>query len=659
MEDSIQNKAEVNPKFHYRYARGVSKLANGATLLAPHSHKAQPRSGKVHSLLITQNYIRLPYLPSMPGQSSDRKSMSIFRPLSGLCALYQQLCDLTQSQFDFVIVGGGTAGAVLANRLSEVKGFQVLVIEAGPSNEGVLDAQVPLFASKLRNSPYDWNFTTTPQKFGNGRILSYARGHILGGSSSINAMVYTRGSEDDYDRWARVTGDSGWSWDALLPYFIKNERFVQPTDGRNITGEYDPTTHSFDGMTRISLPNQLQQPFDANVFAAADELGGNFKFNLDMNDGKPLGTAWMQGTNGGGKRSSSATAYLTREVLGRTNLHVLLNTRITRIQRSNIPSFDGPEIGSVEAFGNGTDSRIFQATKEVILSAGTIGSPHILFHSGIGDAQELQSVGIRPLANLPSLGKNLTDHPFLHVYFAAHNAEPNVLANPTLLAEALEQWNSSRTGPLSNIVNHSVIWGRLPNNASFDDPSAGPTSPHWELLPSVNLEPRDQPHAVAYISLVSPASRGTVTINSSDPFDSPVIDPAFFTAPVDVAAARDAIRNIRNFFAAKSWEGYIISEAPPSAGAGSDDELDAFISKTFLTTWHPVSTAMMSPRQADYGVVDPDLKVKGIRGLRVVDASVMPYVVAGHVQAAVYVIAERAADMIKHDWSGRAAGGNF
>ncbi|XP_006461554.1 hypothetical protein AGABI2DRAFT_205343 [Agaricus bisporus var. bisporus H97] len=572
---------------------------------------------------------------------------------SGLCTVYQQLSDLSEKKFDFVIVGGGTAGAVLANRLSEVKKFQVLVIEAGPSDEGVLDSQVPLFALNLQNSPYDWNFTTTPQKFANGRRVPYARGHILGGSSSINLMVYARGTVDDYDRWARVTGDPGWSWDEMFPYLIKVERFVPPTDGRNITGEFNPVIHGYDGMTRISLPNRLELPFDTNVRAAADELGGNFEYKLDLNGGNPLGTTWSQATIGGGQRSSAATSYLTREVLERRNLHVLLNTRTTRVQRSNNFRSDGPEFDHVEVFGNGNKSRIFQATKEVILSAGSIGSPHILFHSGFGDAKELQSVGINPLVNLPSLGKNLTDHPSFQVDFAANTTEPNVLANSTLLAEALEQWNNSRTGPLSNIANNNLIWGRLPINSSFDDPSAGASSPHWEFIPVLNLRPIPDPHVVAIVSIVSPASRGTLTINSSDPFDSPVIDPAFFTAPVDVAAARDAIRNIRKFFAAKAWEGYIISEAVASAHAESDDKLDTFISGNFATTWHPVSTAMMSPRGADYGVVDPDLKVKGIRGLRIVDASVMPFITAGNTQAAVYAIAERAADFIKHDWACR------
>jgi choline dehydrogenase len=442
----------------------------------------------------------------------------------------------------------------------------------------------------------------------------------------------------------------------LFPYFIKLERFMPPTDGRNVTGDYNPAVHGFDGLSRVSLPNRVENPFDQNVFAAAHELGGIFNVTLDWNSGNPLGTGWTQATIGGGERSSSATAYLTTDVLARTNLHVLLNTRATRIQKSNSSNSHGPEFGNIEVVGNGKSLRTFEATKEVILSAGSIGSPHILFHSGFGDEEELKSVGIKPLVKLPSLGKNLTDHPTLQLDFAANTTEQSVLFNSTLLDAALDEWKKSRTGPLSDIANNQVIWCRMETTSPFEDPSAGSRSPHWEFIPVVNLKPTPSPGVTAIVSIVSPASRGMLSINSSNPLDPPLIDPAFFTSPVDAAAGRDAIRNIRKFFGAKAWEGYIGAEQPPLAGAESDDELDTFISGNFVTTWHPVSTAMMSPHGADYGVVDPDLKVKGIGGLRIVDASVMPFITAGNTQVAVYTIAERAADIIRNDWCGGSQG---
>ncbi|KAF9561263.1 FAD/NAD(P)-binding domain-containing protein [Agrocybe pediades] len=252
-----------------------------------------------------------------------------------LGATYSSPDSLPNITFDFIIVGGGTAGSVLSNRLTEISRYQVLVIEAGPNNEGVLNSIVPDFAFNLANSAFDWNFTTTPQAGLNGRSVEFERGHGLGGSSSVNGMVYTRGSSSDYDRFARVTGEPSWSWDALQPYIRKHEGFVPPVDGRNPAGEFDPRFHGFTGPIHTTLPALLNPSIDARILAASRQLHGDFSFNLDMNSGTPLGTGWHQSTTGNGERSSAATGYLPSNVRARPNLHILVNTRVTRILQTS------------------------------------------------------------------------------------------------------------------------------------------------------------------------------------------------------------------------------------------------------------------------------------------------------------------------------------
>ncbi|KAG6809504.1 hypothetical protein H0H92_015992 [Tricholoma furcatifolium] len=296
------------------------------------------------------------------------------------------------------------------------------------------------------------------------------------------------------------------------------------------------------------------------------------------------------------------------------------------------------------------------ARKELILSAGSIGTPHILMNSGIGDASALSLLGIEPLVNLPSVGKNLSDHPFLlNTWLVNANDTFEQFRNATLAEEALRQWNDTRTGAFTVSLSNQLGWKRLPHNSSifekFQDPSLGPHAPHFELLflngilwPPI---PATGDHMQVAIVLLCPLSRGSVMLNSPNPFDPPLIDPNFLSSEFDVFVLREGIRSARHFLSAPTWDNFIISS---TNNATSDAELDEYIRNISSTAYHPVGTASMSPRGANYGVVDPDLRVKGVVGLRVIDASVLPFVPAGHTQAAVYVFAERASDLIKEFW---------
>ncbi|KAJ3505382.1 hypothetical protein NMY22_g17606 [Coprinellus aureogranulatus] len=586
-------------------------------------------------------------------------------------ALYDSVSELpSHIYFDFIVVGGGTAGAVVANRLSEVSKYQVLLIEAGSSDAGVLNSQIPFTQAALLNSQYDWNYTTTPQEGLNGRILSYNRGKILGGSSSINFMIYTRGAAADFDRWANLTRDSGWSWKNIKKYFIKARLpFITVFDTRHsFFFTYDPSVHGTSGPVQVSLPNYPQASLDSRAIEASKQLGEEFKFNLDHNDGTELGLNWNQVTIGGGKRSSSSTAYLSEEYISRKNLHVVLNTHVTRIISSSTPfNRKDPTFKTVEvlsSLGGNISSKpvLLKASKEVILSAGVIGSTQILLNSGIGDSKELSAVGVTPLVNIPSVGKNLTDHPLIQVVYNVNSTETfdRVILDPDVQAAALQEWLANKTGPFTTLtsgINH-LAWVRIPDNSTVwkthPDPSPDKSAPHVELIigNSGGLTLLPGSHITIGLSITYTYFRGTISLRSNNALDPPLINPNILSHSYDSQAVLAGIRAAQRFLSAPVFADYVLNHVYPfTPQTVNDDEVVLKGIKDIVSTsWHPAGTLAMSPKGVGWGVVDPDLKVKGVKGVRVVDASVMPYLPAAHIQAPVYAIAERASDLIKQEW---------
>ncbi|KAF5366874.1 hypothetical protein D9757_011936 [Collybiopsis confluens] len=563
-------------------------------------------------------------------------------------AIHTHISDLGQNEFDFIVVGGGTAGNVIANRLTENPFWSVLVIEAGGSNRGILPLEMPGMAPIVApDTPWDWNFTTVPQRGLNNRSVPVSRGFVLGGSSSVNFMGYTRGSAEDFDRYAEITEDEGWSWDRLKPYMMKNEKFSLPPSSlhENVTGRFDPTVHSFTGINSVSLA-AFPRGFDSRIINTTVELREEFPFNEDMNAGFQLGLVdskipwvergYVQQTVSNGTRSSSAFSYLADEFLARPNLHVLVNTRVTRVMEKTLGSLNFNRVEVTE--NSGASCHNFTASKEIILSAGSIMSPQILLLSGIGDSSALSKVGITPVHDLPSVGKNLTEHPFTGNPWTVSSSLgtfDDIFRNQTVSEEAQAQWNTTKNGMLVDGPLAFMAWLRLAKNASifneFKDPAAGPNTAHFELFFINGHVGGPTPPNGSFLELgtavVTPLSRGSVSLNTSNALSPPLIDFQLLSSDFDMFVLRSAIRSSMRFLSSSSWTDVIIS--PPGnfstadADKISDDELDEYIRANALGVFHPVSSAAMTARQADWGVVDPDLKVKGVNGLRVIDSSVL------------------------------------
>ncbi|KAF5332247.1 hypothetical protein D9611_008086 [Ephemerocybe angulata] len=588
--------------------------------------------------------------------------------------------------FDYVIVGAGIGGSVLARRLSDDARVSVLLLEAGLSGEADETIQIPYVYERLFQSKYDYNYTLTPQPNLDGRILTYFRGKALGGSTSINGVTYTKGPASYWDKFAAYMGDDSWSWAGVQQYFAKIEAFEPPTSPpSSFPPLFNSSAHSSHGQISISLNAPASSSNSTwivpPIMSAAHEIG--IPYNTDGNSGTPLGVSWQQFTIGNGTRSSAWTGYLAG--VRRDNLEVRVESTATRVRRSHGAGVRYDVVEYTDAFG---ETITVQATKDVILTAGVVDTPALLMRSGLGPACVLEAAGIPVEMDIPAVGQNFVEHIGLPMTWSVSSPTNTSLTEP-ITDDALDndlpvynpelaKWRESRTGRLTQTSLSHIIFGRVPENATIwqddeissrannggswmnSDPAWRSDGPHYEQIvsnkwTSLVPSPGSGRHVGVTHFVTCPTSVGSITLNTTHPMAQPLINPNSLNTTWDRFVLRHAIRNTLRYMNASAWRAYNITPMFERLTEQSgDEEVDAFIRANAFGGAHGVSTARMGPASSPPGsdVVRPDFRVKGVEGLRIVDASAVPFMPNGHSMAVLYVVAEKAADIIR---SGNAA----
>jgi len=526
--------------------------------------------------------------------------------------------------YDYVIAGAGSAGCVLASRLSENPEVRVLLLEAGPPDTAD-EIHIPAAVNLLFQTAYDWNFQTVPQDRAGGRSIYWPRGRVLGGSSSINAMIYIRGNRHDYDSWRDDYGCEGWGYTDLLPYFLRAESNSRGASAYH--GAAGPLS-----VQDLKFKSSLTGAF----LSAARNCG--VPANDDFNGPNQDGVGYYQVTQKAGRRWSAADAYL-KPAADRPNLTVQTDALVTGIE------IEGGRATGVRYLRRGAEE-LAEAGSEVIVCGGVIGSPQLLMLSGIGPADHLREHDIAVVADSPGVGSNLSDHPVVTAMWSAPKTRSLwEKAGPANLA----RWQMTHTGPMTTNIAEAGGFSRT-------DPALPAPDIQWHVLPVPYLDggladPASRALSVL-ITLVAVGSRGKIRLRSSDPRHKPLIDPSYLSDLADLDPLVAAVGMAREFAAARPLSRQLKSEMAPGTDVRTDAELREWIRGNLSTLYHPVGTCAMGgdSRLAASkltSVLDTELRVRGVDALRVVDASVMPTVPRGNTNAPTIAIAERAADLIQ------------
>ncbi|MBJ6132733.1 GMC family oxidoreductase N-terminal domain-containing protein [Ochrobactrum sp. Q0168] len=520
--------------------------------------------------------------------------------------------------YDYIIVGGGPAGCVLANRLSEDASAKVLLLEAGGSDWNPL-FHMPAGFAKMTKGVASWGWETVPQKHMKNRVLRYTQAKVIGGGSSINAQIYTRGNAADYDLWADEDSCTGWDYRSVLPYFKRAE------DNQRFNDDY----HSYGGPLGVSMPSAPLPICDAYI-RAGQELG--IPYNPDFNGREQAGVGFYQLTQRNRRRSSASLAYLA-SIKGRRNLTVRINAPVRNIVLEKTRA-TGAALMSGE---------VLRASREVIVSSGAIGSPKLLLQSGIGPADHLKQVGVAVKHDLPGVGENMQDHLDLFVIAECtgdHTYDGVAKLHRTLGAGL--QYMLLRSGPVaSSLFETGGFW--------YADPEARSPDIQFHLGLGSGIEAGVEKLKNAGVTLNSaylhPRSRGTVRLASSDPAAAPLIDPNYWSDPHDLKMSLEGLKIAREIMQQDALKPYVMAERLPGPKVVTDDDLFDYACANAKTDHHPVGTCKMGTDAS--AVVDLELRVRGLEGLRVCDSSIMPRVPSCNTNAPTIMVGEKGSDIIR------------